>query len=402
MNADDMMKPVLWSWDPEDSSSSGPVELPTLAGGEGQILSLSDIVVLAQVRAGVSETAMGVDKAVVWTQEDSEWVIKVLPHYGPGLPGMCYDLAPDDSLYNWACGWVQDAESNRIPTVWRPTVGGENWDRLALPPLEGGSNGEACSFFWDGIVNISACGWSETAGGDHHAALWRSTNGGQSWSVTDLGTLSGMTNSIANDFLLAETDPPDDAVVAVGSSAGGSGPSQATIWQQDGGMCLNLNDLVVGPQELNLRTANVVSIDPGPIAFIVAGTGMLIEPMSGGRPDGPHAYVLTQVGTTGIEETTIPDLNPRCLFVEATPNPFTEVTSISFDLPSPGAIRLSVYDVLGRRVTALAERFQMAGRHTLSWTGSDATGNLVPAGVYVVRLEHEGGIQTKKVVRAVR
>jgi flagellar hook assembly protein FlgD len=63
---------------------------------------------------------------------------------------------------------------------------------------------------------------------------------------------------------------------------------------------------------------------------------------------------------------------------------------------------LSVYDVLGRRVAALAEGFREAGRHTISWTGTDDVGNLIPAGVYVLRLEYEGGIQTKKVVRAVQ
>jgi hypothetical protein len=193
---------------------------------------------------------------------------------------------------------------------------------------------------------------------------------------------------------------------ASGASAGGPGPSQATLFAElpSGEFnAYNLNDLVADPQGLNLRSANAVCPTGDPVVwFGIAGTGTLIEPVAGGRPDDPHAYVLIQTGVTGIEETTLPGLSPRSLVVDATPNPFTEKTSVSFGLRSSGSTRLSVYDVLGRRVATLAEGFRAAGRYTLSWTGKDDIGDPVSAGVYMVRLESEGGVQTKKVVRVVR
>lgn len=64
------------------------------------------------------------------------------------------------------------------------------------------------------------------------------------------------------------------------------------------------------------------------------------------------------------------------------PNPFTTGTVVAFDLPELAAVRLAVYDVLGREVAVLAEGGLEAGRYTLVFDGQR-----LPAGVYVVRLQ---------------
>ncbi len=66
------------------------------------------------------------------------------------------------------------------------------------------------------------------------------------------------------------------------------------------------------------------------------------------------------------------------------PNPFNAATTIAYELPTAGKIRLAVYDRLGRQVEQLAAGPAAAGPHTVRWTPT------LPSGLYFVGLEHEG------------
>jgi len=68
------------------------------------------------------------------------------------------------------------------------------------------------------------------------------------------------------------------------------------------------------------------------------------------------------------------------------PNPFNPVTRIHFDLPEPQHVTLVVYGVDGRRVTTLKNEQLPAGRHTVTWTGRDDSGERVASGIYFYRL----------------
>ncbi len=69
------------------------------------------------------------------------------------------------------------------------------------------------------------------------------------------------------------------------------------------------------------------------------------------------------------------------------PNPFNPETSISFDMPKPGRVQLTIYSILGRVVNRLVDREFPAGTHSVVWNGKDATGRAVASGVYLYRLE---------------
>jgi hypothetical protein len=77
---------------------------------------------------------------------------------------------------------------------------------------------------------------------------------------------------------------------------------------------------------------------------------------------------------------------------EIYPNPATASTTIVFSLARPAPARVAVYDVLGREVAVLAEGEHAAGQHAAQW---DAAG--VASGVYVVRLEADGMVATRRV-----
>lgn len=82
------------------------------------------------------------------------------------------------------------------------------------------------------------------------------------------------------------------------------------------------------------------------------------------------------------------------------PNPAPGATRVTFALPAAGRVRLDVLDASGRRVRTLAEGEHPAGRHVFNWDGRDATGHVLPAGLYFVRLDTASRVQSRKLVLA--
>jgi hypothetical protein len=80
------------------------------------------------------------------------------------------------------------------------------------------------------------------------------------------------------------------------------------------------------------------------------------------------------------------------------PNPFNAETSIGFDLPSETHVELSVYDLLGRRISVLLDDFLPAGSHRISWDGRSGDGEPLATGVYFYRLKANGFDETKKML----
>ena len=81
------------------------------------------------------------------------------------------------------------------------------------------------------------------------------------------------------------------------------------------------------------------------------------------------------------------------------PNPFSPVTTIAFDLPVAGNATLRVLDVAGRTVRTLADGTYSAGRHDVTWNGTDDAAGSVAAGVYFYRLETSAGTETRRMVK---
>ena len=75
------------------------------------------------------------------------------------------------------------------------------------------------------------------------------------------------------------------------------------------------------------------------------------------------------------------------------PNPFNPQTSIRYDLPEAGPVRLAVYDALGREVAVLVDGPRPAGRHRVVF---DAAG--LASGTYVYRLVAAGTAEARRLV----
>ncbi len=80
------------------------------------------------------------------------------------------------------------------------------------------------------------------------------------------------------------------------------------------------------------------------------------------------------------------------------PNPFNPVTSISFNLKEAGDVDLSVYNLLGQKITTLKSGSMNAGRHTIIWHGEDSDNKPVPSGVYFYKLAKGSYTKTRKML----
>ena len=78
------------------------------------------------------------------------------------------------------------------------------------------------------------------------------------------------------------------------------------------------------------------------------------------------------------------------------PNPFNPGTSITYGLPEPAFVTLTVYDLLGRTVRVLVNGQQPGGRRWAEWDGVDTRGMPAASGAYFYRLAASGtdGSQT--------
>jgi leucyl aminopeptidase len=89
-----------------------------------------------------------------------------------------------------------------------------------------------------------------------------------------------------------------------------------------------------------------------------------------------------------------PEELPRQFALEQNyPNPFNPATEIPYQLSAGSRVTVKVYDLLGREVATLAEGWREAGRYSVRW---DARG--AASGVYLCRLQWEGGSQTRRMV----
>ncbi|MDP4173355.1 MAG: T9SS type A sorting domain-containing protein [Bacteroidota bacterium] len=59
----------------------------------------------------------------------------------------------------------------------------------------------------------------------------------------------------------------------------------------------------------------------------------------------------------------------------------------------PGFVKLKVYDILGKEVAILVNKYQNAGSYTIKFDASS-----LPSGIYLYRLEAGSFIETRKLI----
>ena len=69
------------------------------------------------------------------------------------------------------------------------------------------------------------------------------------------------------------------------------------------------------------------------------------------------------------------------------PNPFRNSTLIRFAIPEASDVHIGVYSVSGQEVARLIDGRVEAGYQSVQWNATDRSGNTLPPGMYVYRMQ---------------
>ena len=237
-------------------------------------------------------------------------------------------------------GWFGTNSSH----LYRTTDGGSSWTSYSIGPTN-----VYTVWFNDSTTGLAASG----------NQLWRSTNGGMAWiqllnAPADVRSLSGRKGS--SEYWFAST------TVYYSADTGNSWTNQPPHGYPSGGG-VHMSMVTIGES----------------VYGWVVGSGTLILHYGRTVP-------------TALRDGEV-DLPQEILLAQNYPNPFNPSTHIQYRLPQSLHVRLSVYDVTGREISRLVDRREQAGEHDVVF---EAKG--LASGVYLYRLEADDLRQTRKMV----
>lgn len=197
----------------------------------------------------------------------------------------------------------------------------------------------------------------------------------QGVSIGNAVFASNSDNKIAFDYLV---DGDSVRVLAVNLNTGTVGQVTNNVFSL-GSPSFNSNDSKV---YYHYISSNGVSVQSSVWVVDLAsdgvtGTGNDASIVTGGIY--PVSYTVG-ARTTDVESDV---LTPATTQLEQNyPNPFNPETKIGYRIQETGAVRLSVYDILGREVAVLVNGDMPAGHHETIWNAT-----AMPSGMYIYRLE---------------
>jgi len=100
---------------------------------------------------------------------------------------------------------------------------------------------------------------------------------------------------------------------------------------------------------------------------------------------------LNILGITAVHQAT--NLVTSFELSQNYPNPFNPSTSIEYALPQKSRVQLDVYDVLGRKVMTLVDKYEVAGKYKVEFNAAK-----LASGVYFYRLQAGSFTKTMKLL----
>jgi len=293
-----------------------------------------------------------------------------------------YIVRGDQSLHNnWGSRICTMSASSS--TAWTFTTPGAGNALVAGPALERWGDLRTTQAVGpnDGEVLLSVTATDNGNGTWHYEYALLNKNSDREVRQFSI-PVEGVNNITNIGFHDNDTDPADDWQVSVGHG-------QIT-WQTDTydvnpdaealefGYMVNFRfDADSPPSDLS-ATLSLFKPGPDPTDFTVATRGPT------------NTVVAVDGGGAGM---------PRLVGIR--PNPSNRRTTISYELPAPGNVKLEIYDAAGRLVRTLVDESRGPGQQSVVWDGKGANGSRVAAGVYHARL-HTSGLTVARAIVMVK
>ena len=107
--------------------------------------------------------------------------------------------------------------------------------------------------------------------------------------------------------------------------------------------------------------------------------------------------MIVVTGTaTSIDEEMAITIPETFYLAQNYPNPFNPSTNISYGIPVATNVTLEIYNILGQKINTLENCQKTAGNYNIIWNGKNATGQIVPTGIYFYKLQSEQFNSSKK------
>ena len=139
-----------------------------------------------------------------------------------------------------------------------------------------------------------------------------------------------------------------------------------------------------------------------PLATPSTGTTSYTDPDA--EQGTTYYYHVTTVDAVG-NESALSDAEKAALteseitetkLLPNAPNPFSESTTISYQLAEEQRVTITIYNALGRRVTTLVNTVRSSGDYNVTWSAGDA--NRLGSGAYFCRMEAGSYTESEKLV----
>ena len=114
-----------------------------------------------------------------------------------------------------------------------------------------------------------------------------------------------------------------------------------------------------------------------PVGLVLEGMGREIEITAQGRT------ILDPGIYTAKKRVDVPS---DFALKGAAPNPFNAACGIIFDIPTETMVSIEVFDMMGRKISTVADANFAPGTHRVVWNGVDDHGRDVSSGVYFYRM----------------
>ena len=295
--------------------------------------------------------------------------------------------------------------------IWSKTFGGANYDKgySVLQTTDGGYIvcGESASFGSNAEVfliktnDIGNVLWSKT----YHSV--NSYSEGYSIQQTNDGgyIITGSIYFFGNydHVYLIKTDINGDLLWSRAFGSGAWNDEGYSVQQtSDGGYIITGSEGATGSNYL-IKTdsmgnsgCNQSNITTAVTAVSPQVTNQTPTVYTGGSITAPVIVIGSNGGvntlcfnnTTGLSEMSL-DANS----ISISPNPFSNSTTISFSLSQSQKVSLKIFDMNGRLVSTLKDKFFEAGENELVWSSAE-----VNAGIYFFQLQSAETLKTEKLV----
>ncbi len=100
----------------------------------------------------------------------------------------------------------------------------------------------------------------------------------------------------------------------------------------------------------------------------------------------------------GIDQSSVASAPKGFKLFHNYPNPFNPETTIRYRLASAGMVRVTIFDLLGRKIKTLLKTKQSAGEYSIRWNGRNNRGAQVASGIYLYQLQAGEQTAFKKMI----